>query len=264
MNKEVGSLSNEDLRLIRDDYEKHSDDGKSEKHFGIVVVLDVLGWKSCANPEFMERYFSLINFLRSQINDTRLRCTSKPELSNINVSVLSDTIVICIDGSYPYCELNIFRAINHFIAESLKNGIIYRGAISYGEYYINKLGNAFIGKPIYEALKLAEQTDWSGVIITDSLASALLENNSIDSLISLNIFSYPIPFKLGYKTKDQLVLYPSFAILKYRTRINNVAELKALYNSIILINQDAANILKYDNVCKLLNYLESKDWFKMD
>lgn len=264
MNKVVGSLSQDDIELIHNDFQKHINDGKCEKHFGIIVVLDVLGWKSSATPEFMERYFSLINFLRSQINDTRLRCTSQPELSNISVNVLSDTIVICIDGSYPYCELNIFSAINHFIAESLKNGIIYRGAISYGEYYINQLGNAFIGKPIYEALKLAEQTDWSGVIITDSLANALLENNSIDSLIALNIFPYHIPFKQGYGTKDQLVLYPSFAILKYRTCINNVAELKALYKSIILINQEADNILKYDNICMLLDYLESNEWFRMD
>lgn len=108
-----------------------------------------MGWKSSATPEFMERYFYLINFLHSQINVTRLRCTCKPELSNISVNVLSDAIAICIDGPYPYCELNIFSARNHCIAESLKNGIIYRGAISYGEYYINQLGNAFVGKPIY-------------------------------------------------------------------------------------------------------------------
>lgn len=264
MNKVVGSLSQDDIKLINKDFQKHINDGKCKKHFGVIVVLDVLGWKNNATPEFMERYFSLINSLRSQINDTRLRCTSQPELSNISVNVLSDTIVICIDGSYPYCELNIFSAINYFIANSLKNGIIYRGSISYGEYYINQPGNAFIGKPIYEALKLAEQTDWSGVIITDSLANALLKNNSIDSLIALNIFPYPIPFKQGYGTKDQLVLYPSLKILKLRAQISNVAELKTLYKGIILIDQNDDNVLKYNNTCMFLDYLESIGWFRLN
>lgn len=262
MNKQIGSLSHEDIKLIHEDYQRHCDDGKSIKHFGVVVVLDVLGWKNNATPEFMEKYFNLINFLRSKINDTRLRCTSQPELSNINVSVLSDTIVICIDGSYPYCELNIFNAINCFVVKSLNAGIIYRGAISFGEYYINQLGNAFIGKPIYDALKIAEQTDWSGVIITDFLAEALLENNSVDSLVALNIFPYNIPFKPNYNTKEHLVLYPSFEIFNDVSKIKTVTEVKDLYKKIILRDTIPENILKYNNTCNFLDYLEGIGWFE--
>lgn len=263
MNKTIGSLSDIDIRLIHEDFKEHIDDGKSEKYVGIVVVLDVLGWKKIANPRLMKQYFDLINRLRFKINDTYLRHTDQTDLLNVRISVLSDTVIICIDGSYPYCELNIFGAINNFVAESLGNGIIYRGAISYGEYYINRLGNAFIGSPIYEALKLAEKTDWSGIIITDSLASVLLENNSVDLLSELNIISYSsIPFKHGYNTMEHLVLYPDLKCLGYRISIKTVTELKSLYEKIMLIGKEPANLLKYHNTCVFLDYLESIGWFE--
>ena len=91
-----------------------------------------------------------------------------------------------------------------------------------------------------------------------------MKNNSIDSLIALNIFPYPIPFKQGYGTKDQLVLYPSLEVLKLRAQISNVAELKTLYKGIILIDQNEDNVLKYNNTCMFLDYLESIDWFRLN
>ena len=59
-------------------------------------------------------------------------------------------------------------------------------------------------------------------------------------------------------------MYPSLEILKLRAQISNVAELKTLYKGIILIDQNEDNVLKYNNTCMFLDYLESIDWFRLN
>lgn len=210
MNKKIGSLSNEDIQdIYRQDY-AHSRDGEIKENFGIVAVLDVLGWKNRSSEKSIKEYASLINRLRWRMYDTYKRCTAdKNEQPNFNIVTLSDTIAILTNGSSPYCEFNIFNHISEFIADALERGFMFRGAISRGSYFTNILDNIFVGQSFYEAAKYAEKTKWSGVFITDSLSSALLENNSLQDLKQLNIIQYKdIPFSCEVPCKDKLVIVP--------------------------------------------------------
>jgi hypothetical protein len=192
----IGTLSRKDKDKEKTIYQKHLDDGIVERRYGIVVVMDVLGWKNKANPEVIKTYVDLINVLRIKILSEWMRVSDNVKDEDLYIIMMSDTICIFLDIDDSYCELNIFKAISEFIVEALGKSFAFRGAISRGEYFINKKQNVFSGEAIYEAIKYAEKTDWAGIILTDSISKALLENNNIADLKALNLISYDnIPYK---------------------------------------------------------------------
>ena len=261
MNKVIGSLSTEDITKIHLDYENHTQDGLVSENFGIVVVLDVLGWKQNIKPNDVSAYFQLINRLRSKFLDTCLRCADKNEVPNVRITTLSDTIVVLIDGSTPYNELNIFNHISQFLTEALKKGFMFRGSISRGTYYTNKLDNSFVGEAFYEAAKYAESTEWAGVIINDTLSTALLENNSVDSLLQLNIIQYmDIPFKSEIKpTKDKLVLLPQREFW-YDAKLKKTIYFDFLEKYVELMKGSKSNEIKLNNTKVFYEFLYKAYW----
>lgn len=263
MEKEIGSLSSLDIKKIHNDYNSHIEDGTVVENFGIVVVLDVLGWKNNVKPNDVATYFHLVNRLRSKLLDTCLRGSVKDEKPNVNISTLSDTIVILINGSTPYNELNIFNHISNFLTESLKYGFMFRGSISRGKYYTNTLNNSFVGETYYEAAKYAESTEWAGVIINDTLAKDLLENNTIKELVKLNIIKYEdIPFKNGIeRTKESLVLLP-FQDFRYDIKSKEVVYFDFISKYEKLMAGSESNKKKLANTIKFFNYLYCTYWKK--
>ena len=259
MNEKIGSLSEKDIDQIHAVYNSYIDDGQVCQNYGIVAVLDVLGWKNNIKEQDITTYFSLINRLRSYLLDTCLRCSSNGEKPNVRISTLSDTIVILIDGNSPYCEINIFNHIACFITNTLKKGFMFRGAISRGLYYTNSLDNSFVGEPYYEAAYYAEKTEWAGIIITDSLAEALLVNNSLEQLEQLNIIEYKnIPYKQNIKpTKNNLVLVPNQEVwYDIKTNEKNVFDFISIYEKLM-----EGESLKLENTRAFYNFLNSKNFY---
>lgn len=258
MNKKIGSLSNEDIQDIYLQSAIHISDGEIKENYGIVAILDVLGWKKRANEKSIKEYVSLINNLRWRMYDTYKRCVVDDTPPNFTITTLSDTIAILINGSSPYCEFNIFNHISSFLEDAIEHGFMFRGAISRGKYFTNSLGNVFVGEPFFEAAVYAESTDWAGVIITDSLSSALLENNSLQDLAQVNIIQYEdIPFKNKVTPcKDKLVIVP-----QNRKRIilpsKKIARLdyKSLYKKYM-----DKEVEKYNNTKVFIEYLERTFW----
>lgn len=261
MNNVIGSLSVADIKKIHLDYEKHTQDGLICENFGIVVVLDVLGWKQNVKPKDVNVYFQLINRLRSKFLDTCLRCADENEIPNVRISTLSDTIVILINGSAPYNELNVFNHLSQFLTESLEQGFMFRGSISRGKYYTNKLDNSFVGEVFYEAATYAESTEWAGVIINDTLSNALLENNSVESLIQLNIIPYPdIPFKDKIEpTKDSLVLLP-YRDTWYDVSLKKSVQFDFIKKYVELMSVSENNNVKLKNTKNFYEFLYKSYW----
>lgn len=257
MKEKIGSLSNEDIREIHEDYNKHISDGEVRENTGILVVLDVLGWKNNVHPQDITVYFSLINQLRSSLLDTCLRCAPKDIKPNVRIATLSDTIAVLIDKDYPYCQVNIFGHISKFITNALEQGIMFRGAMSWGTYYTNNLDNSFVGQPFYEAAGIAEKVDWAGVIITDSLANELLRENNLEDLTKIGVIQYNnIPFKRGFATEHKLVLIPDRPVTcKAPTWKKEYFDFISAYRPLMRGQQQ-----KLNNTVAFFEYLKEKIW----
>lgn len=256
------SLSTSDIEYMHNDYDSHVDDGNIIKKFGIVICLDVLGWKTLANEQTIHDYFNLINWLRLQINQISLRFAPKGTPTNVDIVTLSDTLAILIDRNFPFHEINIFNILSEFITKALEYKIAFRGAISRGTYITNKLKNVFVGEAFYEAVKFCESTEWSGILLTPSLKKAITENNSIEELRELNIVQYNnIPFKdiirENYATiiKDiDLVIAPNNLPMHKSGKIIHI-DFENLYKEIMVNEKE-----KYDNTIKFINYLKESYW----
>lgn len=258
MNKIVGSLSNEDIQDIYEQSAAHWKDGNIKENSGIVAILDVLGWKNRANEKSIKEYVGLINKLRWRMYDTYKRCVEDNKTPpNFTITTLSDTIAVLVNGSYPYCEINIFNHISTFLEEALEQGFMFRGAISRGKYFTNSLDNVFVGEPFFEAAKYAEATDWAGVIITDTLSTALLEKNTIEDLQRISIIEYDdIPFKNGITPcKDKLVLVPQNEKRVFYPSTIARLDYKALYKKYM-----GDEIVKYQNTATFIEYVEKTFW----
>ena len=259
-NKTLGSLSNEDIEKLKSIYNQHIKDGDVEKRYGIVVVMDVLGWKNKATPEMIKNYLDLINKLRFNILDKWARVDDNVKDEDLYIVVMSDTICIFLDIDDCYCELNIFKAISEFIVDSLAYSLAFRGAISHGEYFINKRHNVFVGEAVYEAIKYSEKTEWAGVILTDSIAKTLLKKNDIEKLKELNIISYDnVPYKNDTTImpcyKNLVIVPKKFFPLSQR---NIFVDLMDLYEKVLdSEKEDVKNKLK-NTKCFLEFLMEQK------
>lgn len=209
-NGKIGSISKKDREKLDRIFFEHENDGECERRYGTIVVMDVLGWKKTATVDTIKKYCDLTNELRSKIFTALMRVSDNIVDEMLDIVVLSDTICIFLDIDCSYCELNIFSEISRFVVSALSKSIAFRGAISRGEYFINKRRNVFIGEAFYEAIKYAEATEWAGIILTDSIAKALLENNTVADLKQINITSYnDIPYKRDIAhCYENLVLIP--------------------------------------------------------
>lgn len=253
-NGKIGSISKEDREKLTRIYYEHEADGECERRYGTIVVMDVLGWKKTATAETVKKYCDLTNELRSQIFNTLMRVSDNVEEELLDIVVLSDTICVFLDVDCSYCELNIFNEISKFVVSALSKSIAFRGAISRGEYFINKRRNIFMGDAFYEAIKYAEATEWAGIILTDSMAKALLENNSVADLKKINVVSYKdIPYKEKVDScYGNLVLVPKSL---FPLSSNNLFDdISKMYEKTLLSNEENVKI-KLKNTLEFLKHL---------
>ena len=110
-NGKIGSLSTEDIQYIQTQYQNRLDTGISTKKTGVVICLDVLGWKNYTHPNQIENLTTLTATLESMILEQTLRTTDNKEDTGIDIVNLSDTIFILINGSSSYFFVNVFRLI---------------------------------------------------------------------------------------------------------------------------------------------------------
>lgn len=254
--RQLGTVSENDVAKLNLIYDQHQYDGDIKRRYGIVIVLDVLGWKSKATPAIIKTYVELINTLRTEILRQWLYVDDNVKDEDVYVVTMSDSICIFLDINDHYCELNIFKTISEFIVNALGCSLAFRGAISRGEYYINKTHNVFIGEAIYEAFKYAEKTEWAGIILTDSIAKSLLENNSVEELKEINIVSYDnIPYKEDQSIKPcykNLVLIPK-KLIPLSSR-NIFMDLIDLYQKVLCSEKEDVK-KKLENTKKFFEYL---------
>lgn len=264
VNKKVGTLSSDDIKNIYSKYKDRICTGTTVEDKGVVICLDVLGWKKYSKPNQIENLTFITAMLESTIWDDILRCSDNQEQAKIDIVNLSDTILIFISDDSPYSFINVFKALSKFVNKAFTYSFAFRGAISYGEYEYNKTRNIFTGKAVYEAATYCESTEWAGIIITDSLANELLKENDYQTLEHIHLIKYEdIPFKkdfLDKKTKDSLVLNPNSIFVGQLGEYMHNENLEEKYtnyfsNSTGIIPEKLKN--KYLNTIKFIKFINS-------
>ncbi len=139
---------------------------------GFFGFFDVLGYKSLMNNNSLDEMINIYKNILREIDKTAITfdgLDKKQELSigKVESFMFSDTIVLYEKENIPstYYSTLIFKSA-FLLRYAFEEGIPLRGAISFGDYYIEN--NCFLGRPIIEAYNYEKNQEWSGAILCPS------------------------------------------------------------------------------------------------
>jgi hypothetical protein len=185
---------------------------KAPAKYGIVVLLDALGTRTATIDE-ARAYLSSLAVLQHDVKNSLevfLREHSQETLefyNNLAVHFFGDSVLLIYD-IVPTEPLHRYLAylcsvLQVFYITALEQGILFRGAISIGEYLQEE--NVFLGPAINDAAAWYDQIDLIGTVATPSATIRILDAYNTKSPDAkdpthrerLDMFKYSVPLKRG-------------------------------------------------------------------
>lgn len=243
---------------------KYMDDLQLSK--GYVLMLDVLGFREYITKSGMSKFLEFWKKLKKDLVRTCRNLDNNDEfsLASFDIMFLSDTIVICFSSKRGATirpeKLIVFVGLilEGIFVSSFKQGVFFRGAISFGDFFCDSKNNIAMGTAISEAYEWHESTEWIGTILTPSAKYAL------ERIIMLN----PIGGYLDKEIRNNFILYnPPFKenldfetyVFKWIDKVGNIVsdglELSSILEVLSNLSYPVKVTQKYENTVKFIRYI---------
>ncbi len=193
-----------------------------------VVFLDVLGFKQMIDTLSLEQLATKYEQMIDNANALNTKLpqpgrTSETTNSYCKHFIFSDSIILIANDDSDGAFIDIVLFTWKLLQVSIVNGMPLRGAITYGEIYVNENKNIVLGKALTNAYLLEGQQDWIGVIfdkIVIQRYQTLLKSHDVyDELL----YNYNVPLKEG-KTCE-------FRVLNWRLNLLSSIGIKPLFKN---------------------------------
>jgi hypothetical protein len=152
---------------------------------GYIAMLDVLGTRGMSiarDPDkAMEGYLELRDFINQTLASFKVGTTvedvpegSKRPVVDVQTGIqfFSDAVIVSIEPEQTADPAATLCAISWLLervfVRALKLGVLYRGAVSAGTFYIGP--GLLIGPAVDEAAEWHDIADWAGIMFTPSAA----------------------------------------------------------------------------------------------
>ena len=224
----------------------------------------MLGFKEAVKRDINEAWGALEDMRVSMEKSLNLfiRLPGETILTNEKDGILStnfsDSIIIFSSGDKREDLHRMLIMASQFFAYALNKCVPLRGAISFGEFYLNLEKNLFCGPPLIEAYEIGENAQWSGIVVSESFAAKYKENplRSSDQEV---VIKYPIPTKgdpqSGWVLNWPLVFKNNFDPKISITPENFALAFKRLFGD---YNSWSPNVKKiYENTVEFINLMLS-------
>jgi len=159
----------------------------------------------------------------------------------------------------------IVSLAREFIRNAFLGGVTIRGAIAFGEFYIDEDNSIYFGKALISAVNLEKEQEWIGCCLDQGMADVFNEYNQawlaegkpviwqktwLGSVLSRHaIDEYPVPMKNG-KSDKRLIINWCGAIIG-RININD-----AFFDAVRTGRPEVD--IKFDNTLRYLKWWESE------
>ena len=223
-------------------------------YYGAIAMIDILGYadRLCKSSieeikvKIIDKIISLIEAANIVVNRDRYRFNKFSNNNTIHTTSLdylffSDSMLLFIETddaslvNIPEHTINsLCYATSLILGKGFENNIALRGAISFGEFYIQRDPVIIIGRPIFEISRLEKSQNWAGIVLSDEL-------NKFD-LIESFITKYFVPFKNEKDSKEMNVIN--------WTRYINKPDFDLCFNS-----KRTDVLVKKENTLKFYNYM---------
>ena len=165
--------------------------------------------------------------------------------------IFSDTILLSMPIESGKNDLKIaafFASCSRLMNKMFDEGLPLRGAIDFGDYYIEK--NCFAGETIVEAYKLSNLIELSACVLStkcrDKFSTGWNDSELFKEFYKMNFVDYLIPTKLGENIYSSLMHTP--------TKLDSMNIKEAVYNSFWAHNK----IISKQTINKVNN---TEQWF---
>ena len=170
-----------------------------EQKQGLIAILDALGAATYNDREISQ----FLNSRELVLELLKRKANAKEVRGNINISLITtftfnDTVLIVyrtpgpatLDNVEHFCLL-----LRKFVVDSLVQGILFRGSVSIGNFYVDDDSNTVMGTAVTDAAAWYDSANWVGINATPHatlVVQALLRGSKdLDHLL----VDYPVPLK---------------------------------------------------------------------
>jgi hypothetical protein len=167
---------------------------------GLVAILDALGASNYKGPE-IAKFQKSRKLVLDGLKDKAIRVLGPIKAHRVTTFMFNDTVVIVhqTEKAAGLKDVQVFgELIRKFEIMSLANGILFRGSIAIGQFYVSDETNTVMGDAVADAAAWYERADWIGVAATPQatlIIRSLLEQGHID--IDHLMIDYSVPIKDG-------------------------------------------------------------------
>ena len=168
---------------------------------GFVVMFDALGTKLkdiAACDKFIKDTDNLKEYLSKR--------AEQKEVNNLDIIILNDTIILLLESDLTFHNIKVIgKIVRPIIKRGLENKILYRGAISFGEYIIKYSDKRvqILGPAITDVADWYEEINMAGLVATP-------------------YFTRNIGYMLSVKNKEAANLFEKLYFCKHGITYNNL------------------------------------------
>jgi len=190
---------------------------------GIIAILDALGGADCSEEKIL-RFWRSRELLLDQFRRKARRFLGSNE-SRVTTFIFNDTVLVSYRTRKPAAlrdVKNFAELIRSLAVKSLAQGILFRGAIAIGRFYVNKPTNTVMGEAVSDAAEWYNLADWIGIITTPRatlIIQSLIEQAGND--IGRLMVDYPVPLKNRQVLSLKVVNWPKAFFVKGMTPCAN-------------------------------------------
>ena len=117
-------------------------------------------------------------------------------------TVISDSIILISEDDSLDSFMKLILYVWRFSQYCLCFDMPVRGAVTFGEMFVDRRENITIGKPLTKAHKLEKEQNWIGIVIDDTVVDSFPDFfSNLNDLWSMLLYKYNVPFKKE-KTKN--------------------------------------------------------------
>jgi len=182
------------------------------------------------------------------------KCNSKATQVKVDGFWFSDSFVFFApdDGSVAsFCRVK--HASEEFFIKMIEINIPFRGALTNGEFYVDKKKNIFVGSGLNNAYNCAEKQDWIGFALAPESYKKLQERTADLEEYLKNYVEYDVPIKIKEERRKERLF--AFRLHRYEN-IEQTIE-RMLKEAQSRYKQDC-DVEKYKNTLEFIKATKSK------
>jgi len=222
----------------------------------------MLGFKSAIARNADEAWGALCD-LRSAM-DNILKLEIEDISSNLIIAdrirafIFSDSVLVFTYSNQPEDLKAILILTTQLFSKSLASCVPLRGGISVGRFRFNEELNLFCGTPFVEAYQISERAQWSGIVVSDSVAENYFnEPDRITSAGHPVLVEWNVSVKTSNKVRQWVINWPhvfqnSFGKPAPITSEEFYRAFESLFGPYEDLREDAR--IKYDNTVEFINW----------